>query len=257
MRHAAAPEPAASPERALDVSGAEPVAESVVTRLGGLFHLFYVAQRLGLYGDFATPGAPCIALDVWDFLTLLGRRLLVRPPRDPVWALLAALAGRDPRDLPGGGFAPRTWRVPPAWLEPLPQHGPWRYVENDGRLVLLHPVGFAAVDAPRASLARALRHYGVAAAEPTAEAIAGAPLERWVAHLAAYLRARLAVALGVSPRRAPRLVLVRPARVLVTDTCVDVVSELADLPIEVRLAGLDRDPGHIPAAGRALRFHFE
>jgi hypothetical protein len=42
----------------------------------------------------------------------------------------------------------------------------------------------------------------------------------------------------------------------VTETRLDVVSALADLPIEVRLAGLDRDPGHVPAAGRALFFHF-
>jgi hypothetical protein len=81
--------------------------------------------------------------------------------------------------------------------------------------------------------------------------------DRWVAHLADYVRARLALALGVPAGAAPRLVLLRPARVLVTDTRVDVISALGDLPIEVRLAGLDRDPGHVPAAARALYFHFE
>jgi hypothetical protein len=45
--------------------------------------------------------------------------------------------------------------------------------------------------------------------------------------------------------------------VLVTDTRVDIVIQLAEHAIEVRLAGLDRDPGWIPAAGRDVRFHFE
>jgi hypothetical protein len=231
------------------------VAAATATRLGGLFHLVHVAQRLGLYSDFATPGPTGIALDVWDFLTLVGRALLNRPSRDPVWSLLAALAGRDPRASPGADFAPRTWRVPRAWLDPLPSAGPWRHAERDGRLLLLHPAGFAAVDAPRAGLARALREYGVATALPAGDP--GIGQAGWVAHLAAYLRVRLGAALGVAPRRAARLLIVRPARVYVTDTSVDVVSDLADLAIEVRLAGLDRDPGYVPAAGRALRFHFE
>jgi hypothetical protein len=31
---------------------------------------------------------------------------------------------------------------------------------------------------------------------------------------------------------------------------------LAELPIEIRIAGLDRDPGWVPAAGRFIAFHF-
>ena len=36
----------------------------------------------------------------------------------------------------------------------------------------------------------------------------------------------------------------------------DLTLSLADLPIELRLAGLDRDPGWVPAAGRYIAFHF-
>jgi hypothetical protein len=43
----------------------------------------------------------------------------------------------------------------------------------------------------------------------------------------------------------------------VTATRVDVVFELKRLPLEVRMAGLDRDPGWVPAAGRFVAFHFE
>jgi hypothetical protein len=40
-------------------------------------------------------------------------------------------------------------------------------------------------------------------------------------------------------------------------TRVDVRYALADHPFEIRRAGLDRDPGWIPAAGRRLHFHFD
>jgi hypothetical protein len=41
------------------------------------------------------------------------------------------------------------------------------------------------------------------------------------------------------------------------ETRVDAVFSLVEHPIEIRIAGLDIDPGWIPAAGRALHFHFE
>jgi hypothetical protein len=236
----------------------EPLTAAVETRLGGLFHLVLVGQQLGLYGDFTTPGRPGIALGVWDFVTLLGRRLLGRPPSDPVWRLLADLAGRPAHRPPGLGYRPpRAWRVPRAWLAPVPGRGRWGYADHQGRLLLLHPAGFPVVDAAGADLGRELRRYQVARAWPVRPArTPGTARQRWVAHLAAYVRVRLAAALGVPPSKAAPLALRRPAHVLVTDTQIDVVSALDDLAIEVRLAGLDRDPGHVPAAGRTLRFHF-
>jgi hypothetical protein len=122
----------------------------------------------------------------------------------------------------------------------------------------MHPAGFAVVDSPRADIARELTRRRITRTRADARVPASASaLDRWVTHLADYLRARFGLALGVPRRAAPRLAFVRPARVLVTDTRIDVMSALADLPIEVRLAGLDRDPGHVPAAGRGLYFHFE
>jgi hypothetical protein len=43
----------------------------------------------------------------------------------------------------------------------------------------------------------------------------------------------------------------------VTATHVDVLFQLAGLPVEVRLSGLDRDPGWVPAAGRFVAFRYE
>jgi hypothetical protein len=261
---AASPASAArsAPARSVTETTSDPAGELALaldTRLGGIFHLVLVGQSIGLYGDFMSPARPGIALDVWDFVTLVGRRLLGRPPRDPLWGLLAQLAGRGPDQTPGRGFRPpRTWRVPRRRLAPFTSAGTWRYAERDGRLLLLHPAGFAVLDAAGADLERELRRYRATC--PRRSAWPGAhttPLDRWSAHVTGYVRARLAAALGVSARRAAPLALRRPARVLVTDTGIDVVSSLADLPIEVRLACLDRDPGFIPATGRSLRFHFQ
>jgi hypothetical protein len=37
---------------------------------------------------------------------------------------------------------------------------------------------------------------------------------------------------------------------------VHVHLSLSQLPLDLRIAGLDRDPGWIPAAGRSVAFHF-
>ena len=72
------------------------------------------------------------------------------------------------------------------------------------------------------------------------------------------LRTRLAAALDLPSPRALAATLLRvPARVLDAGERVDLFVALADLPLSVRLAGLDRDPGWVPAAGCDLRFHFE
>jgi hypothetical protein len=73
-----------------------------------------------------------------------------------------------------------------------------------------------------------------------------------VARLAAYTRARLRVS-----AIEPEVLLRHRARVHVSPAHVDVVLSLAALPLEIRLAGLDRTSGFIPAAGRFLAFHFE
>jgi hypothetical protein len=43
---------------------------------------------------------------------------------------------------------------------------------------------------------------------------------------------------------------------MVTATRLDIMLRLDELPIQIRLAGLDRDPGWVPAAGRTIAFHF-
>jgi len=49
----------------------------------------------------------------------------------------------------------------------------------------------------------------------------------------------------------------RPGRLALTSTRLDATFELTAHPLSIRVAGLDRDPGWVPAAGRVIRFHYE
>ena len=252
----------------------------VETKLGGLFYLVNVGLFLELYGDFTTPRQPGLALPIWDFVALLGRRLCGAGVRedDAVWSLLARLAGRVDREELGANFEPPSeWRVPPAWLAPFPESSVWRWSARGGRLRVRHPEGFLILDVPRrarAARSRQLRDEMGAythAAEfelrrttketddyADDERAAVGSLERWVSWLDAYVSARLRRALGVGRHeRLARVFVEHEAQVRVTPTHVDVVFQLARLPIEVRLSGLDRDPGWVPAAGRFIAFRYE
>ena len=262
-RRAPAQPPVAAPPLAWSES--EPPQESpalvVETELGGVFYLLNLALFLGLYGDFTRPLEPGIPLDPWTYLALLSRRLLGRADRhDPLWKLLARLAG------PSAFRPPRAWRAPRAWLEPFDHDGVWRWSAARGTLRLVHPAGLPVVAVPRTrdpaptQLARELARLRLAPAlrRTTLPPEPARPLARWVARLAAYADARLRLALGLSADAAlDELLLRRNARVFVTDTHVDVVLRLAELPLQVRFAGLDRTPGWIPAAGRFVSLHFE
>jgi hypothetical protein len=249
---------------------AEPAlpARPVETELGGLFYLLNLGIFLGQYGDFTTPLEPGIALDPWDYVTLLGRRLTrSRARKDPIWCLLARLGGRTTRQAPGRGFRPpRAWRVDPQWLEPFDDDGTWRWSAARQTLRIVHPAGFTAVAVPRTAAAperqlhRELARLGrrpelrrtTLAPEPAR------PVARWVARLGGYADARLHRALDLPLDRPLAPVLFeRRARVFVSPTHLDVVLRLAELPLEARFAGLDRTPGWLPAAGRYVAFHFE
>ena len=106
---------------------AGPLAVPVETRFGGVFFLINLGQFLGLYGDFSTPRAAEIALGLWDYVALVGLRLVGESIRDdPVWPLLASLAGREESEPPGRDFAPEDdWRLPPEWLSAFPEPDAW------------------------------------------------------------------------------------------------------------------------------------
>ena len=241
------------------------------TGLGGLFYLINLGLFLGLYGDFTTPAQPGIALSLWDFVALLGRQLVGEGrQQDPLWLLLARLAGRNGQEEPGNGFdPPHAWRLPEEWLEPFPESGLWQWEVAHGRLLVQHAEQFWVLDVPSDAgspieqLQYELQTYrGKAAFElrraPLSNGIDGSsPLKRWLGWLTSYVRARLQRALGVADTDELQHVLCEhQGRVYITPTHLDMALALEALPIEIRLAGLDRNPGWVPAAGRYIAFHF-
>lgn len=226
-------------ERTIEASSL-PAPTHIQTALGGIFFLLNVALHLKLYADFTSPGGVNLELDIWDFLYLLGERF-VSPERhnDPVFHLLAELACRTGGQQPGQHFQPpESWRVPREWLDAFPEPFAPQEVIDEGRRLLSHPAGFLLADEPYDSTTQLTE-----------------PLLRWLNWIAAYTEARLARALGRED--AARFLCSIPARVYFTPSHLDVVYPLDVYPIEIRTAGLDRDPGWIPAAGRFVAFHFE
>lgn len=82
--------------------------------------------------------------------------------------------------------------------------------------------------------------------------------DAWLDGLALYLQKRIAAALGrTSGRASVRALCRRPGTLLVTEELVVARMLLETHPLAVRVAGLDRDPGWVPAAGRIVEFVFE
>lgn len=86
---------------------------------------------------------------------------------------------------------------------------------------------------------------------PAARRLPRNPTDRWAACLALYLDARLRLLCGGGLS-----LLARPARIQVCDLDLKAVFALDHHPIELRIAGLDRNPGWSPAEGRAFAFVF-
>jgi hypothetical protein len=245
----------------------------VRTEFGGVFYLLNAALALELYADFTTPRTQGLALSPWDLLALVGRAWFGTSfVRDPVWRVLAALAGRAGHDVPATAFdAPREWVLPDSWLIPWERPDVARVDATRLRLRVLHPVGFVLYDVARSATlppstqARMLCDTSpqlrgvrlVPASPPRGRASRRSHTSRWLHWLLDYLRARLALALRADASTdIPRIICAYPADIAITSTAVDVHLTLAELPLSIRIAGLDRNAGWIPAAGRSLNFHF-
>ena len=249
-----------------------PRAETTLTDLGGLFYLINLGLFLDLYGDFTCPARPGLTLSIWDFVFLLGRHMLTTArDDDEVWPLLTHLAGRDDHTSPGHGFEPPdAWHVPADWLRSFPRDDEWSWHATADRLRLRHPEGFCLLDVPRngadaqVQILEEVKIYGDSKAlssryDPAEQETFGStPLERWLGWLLPYVRARLCRALGmVGAENIGDVLLAHGAWIEVTTTRLDVHLSLAELPCAIRLSGLDRDPGWVPAASRYIAFHFE
>lgn len=225
---------------------------------------------------------------------LLGRHS-ASLPTDPLWSALAALAGRTtPPQYPASGESEPSsppplghrlpevedFRLPRAWLALVGDEadGRFAWTTDHGRFCLWSERGYALVEEParadasaqaREALARLLDTRDPPTAVPATSAVApiadvrpltgqvSPALARWLSLVLPYVTLRLRRALGAEPDDdLVRAVLRRTGRLHVTSTHVDLVLRLDDISVPVRIAGLDRDPGWLPAFGRVVKFHF-
>lgn len=246
----------------------DPSAETIFeTRFGGIFYLLNLGLFLGLYRDFTEAQETEIDLNIWDFTALLGLEFIgERIKSDAVWDFLKRAAEHESEADFGIGFDQfQDWRVNPGWLETFPKNQNWFFYAKSNRLVVRHPAGFNVIDAAtRGRSLKQIENETPRYRKYFSEIVeAGKPRARnmkpkiWLENLAEYLQKRLFQALGAKTSKQLNSILFEQrATVSLSPTHLEITFNLADLPIEVRLAGIDRDPGWIPAAGKFVYFHF-
>jgi hypothetical protein len=255
------------------------MAEGIRTALGGALYLANLLTWLGLPHDWGDERLSHIG--GWGIIEVLARALLgdqhASYAGDPLWGMLAALEGREP-GIPVGAGAPAlaAFRLRPHCLRLLGESKVvGEAVSGARRLTLSSPAGYAILDVPlrgrtpdvaldaeltpyrRAGLP--VRWRWLTAVEiprlcPSVAATVAPGCRRWFAHLARFAQEMLERMLG--PTLTPGGALVRPARLAVSRTHVDLYMPLAQASIEVRRIGLDVDPGWMPDLGHIVLFHY-
>jgi hypothetical protein len=219
------------------------------TGFGGLLFLLNAFIALDLYPDFTQPlGTRLDPSPLW-LADRIGRFWFgAKYRRDPLAAWIAAHAA--------SGELPSTWRAEPEWLIGFEIPGAPRLALRQGRATLWHPAGFPLSDEAQARASHrprrlaGFRRPGIARIAPAR--LPAKLADRWAACLAFYLDARLRRLCGSGLS-----LLALPARIQTRDLDLSARFALDHHPIQLRIAGLDRNPGWQPAEGRAIAFMFE
>jgi hypothetical protein len=222
--------PPGLPETSLSMEG------GIDTQQAGVFYLINLMAQLDVPACFENDWSLASQVGAWGVLETMARGLLNEDgrglSRDPIWALMANLDGREPGTLPGAGFqGGECFCLPAPWL---------RHIEGAER-EFFEQTPLADL---RGSLAEVLNPR----------------LSRWLSFVLPYIRVRLRRALDSISTETFDLqeaLLLRQGRLYVTSTHVDLVMSLWDVSVPIRMAGLDCNPGWMPEFGRVILFHFE
>lgn len=245
----AAPVPPASAGRELTLTPFLPPDARFETCFGGLFFLINAFNALGLYPDFTQPlGTRLDPSPLW-LADRIGRFWFgAKYRRDPLAGWIAGHAAP--------GELPRIWRAEPEWLTGFETSAAPRSTVRQGRATLWHPAGFPLLDEDQARAPlrprrlAGFRRPHIARIAPAR--LPAKPADRWAACLALYLDARLRLLCGSGLSLLALL-----ARIQTRDLDLSARFALDRHPIQLRIAGLDRNPGWQPAEGRAIAFVFE
>lgn len=255
--------------------------EGVFTQLGGVLYLINMMRHLDLPACFEEEWRLASQLGSWGVLEVLARVLAKDddPATDPLWNVLAELGGRDPGELSGETFCgSESYHIPMSWLNSDELIYYWA---ADRQQLRLWSDNWLLVDCPRdesTPLMQARNELGRYldnddSIELSSRPFDDAPIEtvtgpmiermnpdltRWLSMVMPYIRHRLRSAFGpVTSDDPERDILHVQGWLYVTSTHVDLVMNMDEISIAVRLAGLDRDPGWLSDFGRVVQFHFE
>ena len=235
---------------------------AVATRMGGILYLIHLLRKAELARHFET------GLSGWALLELLARCLLgVSFPAvadDPIWEALAELDGRNPQAPPGAEFQPLpTYTAPDSWLRQLEPHKRMARFRSRGVelwtpeavLVLDSTESMAAAaysNSPRVPRADRRRFRRAAEVRPI-DLPLSRELRRFLRFVLPYARWRLFQVLRGIPLEEA---LSRRGKLIVSKCHIDLVMDMNQISVPVRLAGLDANPGWVPELGRIVTFHF-
>lgn len=254
---------------ALPADFAARLERGIDTEWGGILFLINLMLELDLPASFEEGWGLASEAGPWGLLDALGRSLLsldgITHTADPLWAALAHLEDRDPRERIGERVRwPDGFCIPPGWLDRLAP-GAVAYTRADSRLVGWSEHGFLLFDQPEAEPQSLLARAALAESSPVWPVPTGHLMEpvapaliAWLVRALPFLRTRLARSLRLQPgeRLTSALLRIR-ARLYISRSHVDLVMRQDSASLRVRLAGWDRDPGWLRPFGRVVLFHFK
>jgi hypothetical protein len=269
---------------------ADKFASGMATQLGGVLFLIPFLRALGLPRVLESEFGFQQPLSGWTLLELIACCLLGPSQQllhDPLWRTLRFLDGRQEFDPPASDFAGcEIYRLPSSWRNAIPAQPEkgvtFRFSER--RLLIRHSLGFPLVDW-KASTALTARELNIEleglgsdvffldrvrhrTARPKADRLreplpkvcsSNRELGRFLHFVLPYVRWRLSDQLaqgGRLPKTSLADLLCRRGQLYVTSTHVDLVMDLRQASLPVRLAGLDANPGWVRELGRVITFHY-
>ena len=215
--------------------------ERIQSKYAGLLFLCNLFLHLDLITDFSDLSRRTHSL--WALLGRVGLMAFEDFREDPLWTLCHTREDR-----------PATWTprihlpavLPSSWTSLLPEATPWKL--DTTRFAVQHPCRVWIATGKEADF-RTRYPDAQLSVEPLDHPPGQA--ERFFV----FLKGALQHALNTED---PFHVLCQsPGSMEATASQLDVTFSLEQHPVEIRMLGLDRDPGWLPQAGLGLHFHFE
>lgn len=261
----------------------------VHTRLGGVFYLINLMLQLDLPQCFEKEWRLTSQVGTWGFLELLGRALLAEESKsfedDPLWKTLAEMDNRKSGELPGHNFLDAdAYRLPVSWFEQVrTKRDSFCWATMRRQLRLWSTSGYLIVEVPRdkntphyQAQNELLKYLGsdknyLLSRNQFVKSPIESPanlktlglnkdLVRFFALILPYIRYRLRLIfdqISKTDSNISEQLFLCPGRLYVTPTHVDFLTDINNISIPLRKAGLDRDPGWLADFGRVIKFHFE